>query len=49
MKPKEFNLLTSNSKRFARVFKEIASFNLELFIIFTNIKYHLKNLVRLCR
>ena len=43
MKPKEFNLLTSNSKRFARVFEEIVSFNLELSLQFLqNIKYHLK-------
>ena len=52
MKPKEFNLLTSNSKRFARVFKEIVSFNLGIkFTIFTKHKISLKkkNLVIFCR
>ena len=52
MKPKEFNLLTSNSKRFARVFKEIISINSRIqFAIFTKHKilFKKRNLIKLCR
>ncbi len=50
MKPKEFNLLTSNSKKFARVFKEIISINSRIqFAIFTKHKilFKKKNLIKL--
>ena len=50
MSLKEFNLLTSNSKKFARVFKEIISVNSRIkFTIFTKHKilFKKKNLIKL--